>query len=360
MTTKTLDTTVSQLLQDNSSVEYVAPEKNPIATTPRDDASVQDVEDPRSLELIFGQKHNEIDCALCPTAKRACNRAWFSAKQVENWSEMSKMTLWRWLERIEKARRIASVSDMIQTPILDSCGVPHETTLYNLNVLNQLAMACIDNEKLNDISCKFSDFLSEKMTEGVSDTQSQPQPVTLPNFCNPAEAARAWADLYEKNQATELRAITAESERDEAIRTKTQYQSNLAAQMSGRVGGLTTALNRVRLENDRLKGDRLTKEDVYTIMDTQGVRFTLKTVKDVIRDELNIISEYLKEPFPKIPTGERTDPNGKTFEVKSYVYTRKTVQAFFEYVENNPMGWQARNRKSILNEWLNHHMTRPA
>ena len=48
-----------------------------------------------------------------PEAKRACNRAWFSAKQVENWSEMSKMTLWRWLERLEKARRISRVSDMI-------------------------------------------------------------------------------------------------------------------------------------------------------------------------------------------------------------------------------------------------------
>ena len=149
-------------------------------------------------------------------------------------------------------------------------------------------------------------------------------------------------------------------ERDEAVRTKTQYQSNLAAQMSGRVGGLTTALNRVKLENDRLKGDCLTKEDVYIIMDTQGVRFTLITVKDVIRESLNTISVYLKEPFPKIPTGERTDPNGKTFEVKSYVYTRKTVQAFFEFVENHPTEWQARNRKSILNEWLNHHMTRPA
>ena len=93
---------------------------------------VQDI----SNELIFGHTHNGVKCAVCPTAKRACDRAWFSAKQIEEWSEMSKMTLWRWLERIEKARRIASVSDMIQTPIQDSCGVPHETTLYNLNVVN--------------------------------------------------------------------------------------------------------------------------------------------------------------------------------------------------------------------------------
>ena len=171
------------------------------------------------------------------------------------------------------------------------------------------------------------------------------------------ERADALKELSEINKQ-EVKALTAE--RDEAVRTKTRYQSNLAAQMSGRVGGLTTALNRVKLENNRLKGDRFTKEDVYIIMNTQGVSFTLKTVKDVIRDELNTISEFLREPFPKITTGERTDPNGKTFEVKSFVYTRKTVQAFFEFVENNPMGWQARNRKFILCEWLNHHMTIPA
>ena len=131
MTTKTFDTTVSTLLQDNSSVEYVDARENPIATIPRD-ASVQDVEDPRSLELIFGQKHNEIDCALCPTAKRACNRAWFSAKQVENWSKMSKKTLWRWLERIEKARRISRVSDMTHVDMSTSTGAAFHTKQHSI------------------------------------------------------------------------------------------------------------------------------------------------------------------------------------------------------------------------------------
>ena len=112
---------------------------------------MQDVEDPRSLQLIFGQKHNDIDCALCPTAKRACNRAWVTAKQIENWSKMPKKTLWRRLNKLEDVGRICRLSDMVKTPIQDSCGVPHETTLYNLNVLNQLAMVCIDNEKARRI-----------------------------------------------------------------------------------------------------------------------------------------------------------------------------------------------------------------
>ena len=196
----TMNSTISELVQDNSNVTT---ETNPIATV-------------QSNELIFGQKHNDIDCALCPTAKRACNRAWVTAKQIENWSGMSTMTLNRRLRDLEECERIQSLSDLIKIKIEDNNGRGHETTLYNLNVLNQLAMVCIDNEKLNEVSCKFSDILSEVETTGsYTVNQTQQQPMMLPNFCNPAEAARAWADLYEKNQAIELRALTAESERDE-------------------------------------------------------------------------------------------------------------------------------------------------
>ena len=183
MTTKTSDSTVSQNLQDNSSVEYVESQENPISTI-------------TTSQLVFGQKHNDIDCALCPTAKRACDRAWVTAKNLEEWSSMSKTTLWRWLEKLEKARRIASVSDMKQTPILDSAGVPHETTLYNLNVLNQLAMVCIDNEKLNEVSCKFSDILSEVETTGKYEAHP-----TVPSYMLASEEERAIAWAEEHRQA---------------------------------------------------------------------------------------------------------------------------------------------------------------
>ena len=200
MTTKTFDSTISQIPQDDSSVEYVAPEKNPITTI-------------QTNELIFGQKHNDIDCALCPTAKRACDRAWVTAKQIENWSKMPKKTLWRRLNELEECERISRLQDFANVNIPTETGAV-KTTLYNLNVLNQLAMVEMKNKVLNDTAKKFSDILSEVETTG-SYGVTQPQPAMLPNFCNPAEAARAWADLYEKNQAIELRALTAESERDE-------------------------------------------------------------------------------------------------------------------------------------------------
>ena len=327
------------LVQDNSSTECVSPETNPMDTV-------------QSNELIFGHTHNGVKCAVCPTAKRACDRAWVTAKQIENWSEMSTRTLNRRLHELEDCERISRLSDLANVDIPTETGAV-KTTLYNLNVLNQLAMVEMKNKVLNDTAKKFSDILSEVETTGsygVAHQEMSDEEI----MSRALEIAHRTLALREER----IKALTAE--RDEAVRTKTQYQSNLAAQMSGRVGGLTTALNRVRLENDRLKGDRFTKEDVYIIMNTQGVSFTLKTVKDVIRESLNTISEYLDEPFPKIKLSERIDANGKTFDVTGFVYTRKTVQAFFEYVENNPMGWQARNRKFILGEWLNHHMTIPA
>ena len=244
MTTKTIDSTISQLLQDNSSVEYVDSHENPIATVPRDDASVQDVEDPRSLKLIFGQKHKDIDCALCPTAKRACDRAWVTAKQVENWSKMSKTTLWRWLEKLEKARRIQSVSDMKQIKIDDENGRGHETTLYNLNVLNQLAMVCIDNEKLNDVSCKFSDILSEVETTGSYVATKQP---TIYDY------ARALIAEKERSDALEAQNKALTAERDEAIRTKAMIGSRREATAMATASQKSKECKRLTIENEVLK-----------------------------------------------------------------------------------------------------------
>ena len=153
---------------------------------------VQDI----SNELIFGHTHNGVECAVFPTAKRACDRAWVTAKQIENWSKMPKKTLWRWLERLEKARRISTVSDMTQWRMPHEQGGSTPTTLYNLNVLNQLAMVCIDNEKLNEVSCKFSDILSEVETTG-SYSIRKPDSYMIEDKI---ERAKRWIEETEERQ----------------------------------------------------------------------------------------------------------------------------------------------------------------
>ena len=292
-----------------------------------------------------------------------CSDPWFVAKDVATCIEHKDVTTMCRLCR-DKDKVVVNYAELKHSADLAECFSEQQSP--NLTLISESGLYRI-LAKCNLPKCEpFESWVFEEVLPSIRKTGSYGTSkisrkdqlfLAIIHSESEEECAGALKELAEIHKQ-EVKALTAE--RDEAVRTKTQYQSNLAAQMSGRVGGLTTALNRVRLENNRLKGDRFTKEDVYIIMNTQGVSFTLKTVKDVIRDELNTISDFLREPFPKIPTGERTDPNGKTFEVKSFVYTRKTVQAFFEFVENNPMGWQARNRKFILCEWLNHHMTIPA
>ena len=61
-----------------------------------------------------------------------------SAKQIKKWSEMSKKTLWRWLEKLEKARRISTFSDMKKwsIPILDSAGAPEIEYVPGIEIEN--------------------------------------------------------------------------------------------------------------------------------------------------------------------------------------------------------------------------------
>lgn len=136
-----------------------------------------------STKFIFGQKHNGVDCVLYPTAKRACDRALFTEEQICEWSRMSVTTLWRRLDELEKVSRVCIFSDVVEYKIPTNNGGCRYVQLYNLNILNQLAMVCIDNEKLNDISCKFYDILSEVgATDSYSVNQTQQQPMrTLPH-----------------------------------------------------------------------------------------------------------------------------------------------------------------------------------
>ena len=149
-----------------------------------------------SNKLLFGQKHNGIDCVLNPTAKRACDRALFAEGQICEWSRMSATTLWSRLEKLEQVSRVCILSDVIEYELPTNSGGYIYGQLYNLNVLNQLAMVCIDNEKLNDVSCKFSDILSEVET---TDSYSIRKPYSY-MIEDKIERAERWIEEMEKWQ----------------------------------------------------------------------------------------------------------------------------------------------------------------
>ena len=171
-------------------------------------------------KFIFGQKYNGIECALFPTAKRTCDRAWFTEAQIKEWSRMSTETLWGCLKRLEQVGRVCSLTDSIECDIPTNDGDFQDAQLYNLNVLNQLAMVCIDNEKLNEVSCKFSDILSEVETTGGYGIR------TVDDMINDPDTA---IRLLTQLKITRLQNKQLEMERDEAIRTKAMIGSKREA-----------------------------------------------------------------------------------------------------------------------------------
>lgn len=260
----TMDSTTSELMQDNSLTECVSPETNPMDTV-------------QSNEFIFGQKHNDIDCALCPTAKRACDRAWVTAKQILEWSKMSKGTLRNRLIELEECERIQSGQDFNQIKIADNNGRGHETTIYNLNVLNQLAMVEMKNKVLNETAKKFSDILSEVETTG-SYSIRKPDSYMIEN---PIERAKRWIEETEEWQKAlsaeetahaETKALLAE-EKEKANnleRTKAWISDKQVASAMGTAGALSKKCERLEKELDKVKSE----------MDAQ-----MPTLREAIRKE---------------------------------------------------------------------------
>ena len=209
------------------------------------------------------QKHNDIDCALCPSAKRACDRAWVTAKQVENWSRMSKGTLRNRLIELEECGRIQSGQDFNQIKIADNNGRGQETTIYNLNVLNQLAMVEMKNKVLNDTAKKFSDILSEVETTG-SYSIRKPDSYMIDN---PIERAKRWIEETEEWQKAlsaeetahaETKVLLAEEkEKSEYLeRSKSWIGDKKVATAMGTAGALSKKCDRLEKEVCELKSER--------------------------------------------------------------------------------------------------------
>ena len=204
--------------------------------------------------LVFGGNHNGINCIQKTDAERPCDKIWFTAKQIEEWSGMSKMTLNRRLHRLEEVGRICSITDLIHCEMPINQGGHQSVKIYNLNVLNQLAMVELDCPVLNETAKKFSDILSEVETTGsYSSTQK-----VLPNDYLTALKALVAAEEEKQQLALENKFITeqkalAEQQRDEAIRTKSYIGDKKTATALGRVGGLVKENNYLK---DNLYGNR--------------------------------------------------------------------------------------------------------
>lgn len=257
--------------------------------------------------LVLNSNHNGIKCIQKTDAKRCCDKVWFTAKQIEDWSGMSTMTLNRRLHDLEECERISRLSDLVNVTIPTETGAV-KTTIYNLNVLNQLAMVEMKNKVLNETAKKFSDILSEVETTGTYGIQlSTDQQLLLKAF----EAV---------NDPIAFAAVI--KERDEYMH-KTELKRSMTSM--GKLGGLTTALNNARVAldtaNETIKSITNDyndlKESIGQIEEWQSSAQLITNYPEVFGtfNSTSALTRFLKKKRVSYKHSEHPDNRGYTFTI---------------------------------------------
>lgn len=196
MTTKVVDSTVSQLLQDNSLFNFDA-------------------------------EHNGEACieSLKPEDAHTPNAFRFTIAMLCTIYAVPKQTMHDNIDSLLEDEEIAQ-SDISYYAIPGGNNRTYETALYNLNVLNRLGMCCFrKNKEAKKVRDKFNDVLVKH------ETQAQP---TIYDY------ARALIAEKERSDALEAQNKALTAERDEAIRTKYHFVEGRDAKVCGELGGLRT------------------------------------------------------------------------------------------------------------------------
>ena len=276
--------------------------------------------------------HNDIQCLSLNNAARPCDRCWFTSKQIQDWAGMDRKTLNRRLDKLISVGRIVGlkeddtvnniididnddptndgnieskplgsnlglVENTINSDIIEF-NLRHETgskitKIYNLNVLNHLAMVELDNEKLNAIANKFSDILSAVETTG----QYNAQPVVPQTYLEALKALVASEEEKEQlkltNETLNQELTNACEQRDKAIRERGYINDKRTATLMSQEGIRARKIN--KLENEL--SDTIEKLDQANIDNdilkaqleiAKSSMLTNKRVCEMLRDRFEI------------------------------------------------------------------------
>ena len=328
MTTKVVDSTVSQLLQDNSSVEYVDPKENSIATVQTETKNLVSV----NPLFDFNAVHNGEACieSLRPEDRGTERQFWFTIAMLCVIYGVAERTLRFNIQSLIDDGELVSARSCRDAKILDLNGVPHKTTIYNLEVLNKLGMCCFrGNRKAKEIRDKFNDVLVKHET-GV--TQPQPQP----QFALPT----TYLEALEALVASEKAKLALQAERDEAVRTKAQIGSrreatamNTASQKSKECKRLETENDLLTTENSRLRQDYVENKDFCKQLLAQSlVTYVEKTLRDKCSKALQELSALME--IPRLEWKEFSEHAGK--EVPRYAYHKDVCAELKQRIIDNP------------------------
>lgn len=307
--------TTSELVQDNSSIEYVSPETNPIATVQTETKNLVSV----TPLFNFNAVHNGEACieSLDPKDRGTERRFRFTrALLCTLLGVKSENTITNHVQALINRGVVTDVKNLTSVMLPDSLGRECvKTTLYDLKVFNYLVMR-LDTDQAWEKKAKFNDVLVERET-GVTQAQTQP---TIFDY------ARALIAEKERSDALEAQNKALQAERDEAIRTKAQIGDKKVASAMGTAGALSKKCDRLEKELDKVKSEmnlqvynarnaiRKEYEDVWmTARDwcyNHGLPVYVNEPKWIVSERLvNICAEYPdRDQWHKDASGVRLFP----------------------------------------------------
>ena len=221
----------------------------------------------------------------------------FTAQMLCDMFQVVKNTIYNRIEILTNTGDL-SVQNFEQIKIPDSNGRSHETTVYDLTVLNKLAMTMIDNPIAVNVRKAFNDVIVQVETTGQYNVKDMPK--SLP------EALRAYADAIE---AKEQAAKECERQRliaEEAIKRRAQIGTkreatamNTASRLSkentklkDELADTTEKLDQANVDNDILKNQ---------LEIAKSSMLTNKRVCEMLRDrfEISLADSTLKSRTSK-------------------------------------------------------------
>ena len=311
--------------------------------------------------------HNDIQCieSLDPSDKGTSRQYWFTANILANIFDISLNTAKNHIDSLIEWGALTVVKNLTTVQTQNNAGAVNDTTLYDLEVFNKLAMD-LRTPAARIVKDKFNDILVKVETTGSYNVQQQQQ---TPSYIIEDKIRRATVWIEEQKYALQLEAekerlalenktleaeLTEVSEqRDKAIKTKAYINDKRTASLMGKVSGQSKKIAKLEGELDTANDNLLAQADKIinlqnTLDRTIANMYTNKRVRELLRSKFDIryaestlqqkVGKALKtisnELNEKIVEQETTVGDNKYMK---YYYTDKTVMTLIQcmYNDNN-------------------------
>ena len=257
--------------------------------------------------------HNDIQCieSLDPNDKGTSRQYWFTASMLANIFDIALNTVKNNVDFLVKWGEVTIVKNLTIVQTQNSVGAVKDTTLYDLQVFNKLAMQ-LSTDAAMDIRNKFSDILVEIETTGQYnaiqlDRKTQLQLAIInskPNSVEQLAAIAALEELHaEEKKALEDKTKELEDEneiiRGDYYNTKQIYDIIMQEYPEALQQAKTTNYNKLRkalkkLSNGDKESCKVYKKHVTNSKGNIEWRQEYYFVKKILLKVLDCISDNIK------------------------------------------------------------------